>query len=339
MFRHRFCLGVLVLAVMGLIAIGCDNSGQSGKVQPGATTGQSSAAGATLDIAVIPKGTTHSFWKAVEAGARKAQAELGVNVIWRGPLKENDRQQQIDIVQQFISEGVDGIVLAPLDDTALRRPVQSAMGSGIPVVIFDSGLKGEPGKDFISFVATNNRLGGAMAGEALAKELGGRGKVVLLRYQEGSASTTERETGFLEALRKYPEIQVISENRYAGATTDDAMKASMQLLDQLQAADGIFCPNESSTHGMLLALRQAQLAGKKKFVGFDASAPLIDALRKGEIAALVSQDPMKMGYLGVKTLVSHIKGEKVEPVIDTGVQLLTRENLDTPEIKALISTQ
>jgi len=334
MFRFRFCLSVLVLAAMGLAAIGCDNSGQGGKVQPGATTRQSSAAGTTLDIAVIPKGTTHSFWKAVEAGARKAQAELGVNVIWRGPLKENDRQQQIDIVQQFISEGVDGIVLAPLDDTALRRPVQSAMASNIPVVIFDSGLRAEPGKDFISFVATNNRLGGAMAGE-----VGGRGKVVLLRYQEGSASTTERETGFLEALKKFPEIQVISENRYAGATTDDAMKASMQLLDQLQVADGIFCPNESSTHGMLLALRQAQLAGKKTFVGFDASAPLIDALRRGEIAALVSQDPMKMGYLGVKTLVGHINGEKVEPVIDTGVQLLTRDNLDTPEIKALISTQ
>jgi len=132
-------------------------------------------------IAVIPKGTTHVFWKSVEAGARAAGEELGVDIVWKGPLKENDRAQQIAIVEQFLTEGVAGIVLAPLDDTALRRPVQTAMQKKIPVVIIDSALRGEPGKDFVSFVATDNRKGGRLAGEELARLLNGQGRLVLLR--------------------------------------------------------------------------------------------------------------------------------------------------------------
>lgn len=322
-----------VLACLALLLAGCGKSEQSGQPQA------SSAVPSTLNIAVIPKGTTHSFWKAVEAGARKAADETGINMIWKGPVKENDRAQQIAIVEQFISEGVSGIVLAPLDDSALCRPVSSAMEKNIPVVIFDSGLKGEPGRDFVSFVATNNKLGGAMGGQYLVKLLNGKGKVVLLRYLEGSGSTTDRETGFLEVMGQNPGIQVTVDNRYGGATSGESKNSALQMLDKLKQADGIFCPNESSTFGMLLALRQANLAGKVRFVGFDASAELIKGLTDGEIHALVAQDPQKMGYLGVKTLVSHIRGEKVEPIIDTGVKLITPDNLNEPDIKQLIQTQ
>lgn len=289
-----------------------------------------------LKIALIPKGTTHLFWKSVEAGARKAEAELGVAIIWKGPLKENDRAQQIAIVEQFVTEGVSGIVLAPLDDAALVRPVNAANQKKIPVVIFDSALKGEAGKDFVSFVATNNKKGGSLGGEQLAKLLGGKGKVVLLRYQIGSASTVEREAGFVEAMSKNTDIQIISGNRYAGATAGEAKTASMNMLDKIKEANGIFCPNESSTFGMLLALRQTNLAGKIKFVGFDTSPPLIEALEKGEIDALVAQDPTRMGYEGVKTLVEHIRGKPVPAVVDTGVRLITRDNLSDPEIKKLL---
>jgi ribose transport system substrate-binding protein len=113
----------------------------------------------------------------------------------------------------------------------------------------------------------------------------------------------------------------------------------MRMADKLNEADGIFCPNESSTHGMLQALRKLGLAGKKKFVGFDASKDLVDALTKSEIDALVSQNPTRMGYEGVKTVVNHIRGQKVEPRIDTGVQLITRENLNDPDVRQLIGTQ
>lgn len=287
-------------------------------------------------IAVIPKGTTHSFWKTVEAGARQAGAELGVEIVWKGPLKEDDRAQQIGVVQQFVGSGVNAIVLAPLDDIALRTPVKSAMERNIPVVIFDSALKGEAPKDFISFVATDNRLGGRLAGEELARLLGGKGKVVLLRYSEGSASTAEREAGFLEVMKSHPGIQVIVDNRYAGATISAAQDAAMNLIDKIREADGLFAPNESSTQGLLLALRQTGLAGKKTFVGFDATPFLLAALNKGDLKALVAQNPKKMGYLGVKTAVQHLRGEKVPAAVDTGCVLVTTATLSTPEVRAVI---
>jgi ribose transport system substrate-binding protein len=292
-----------------------------------------------MKLAVIPKGTTHIFWKSVESGARAAGQELGVEIVWKGPLKENDRAQQIAIVEQFVTEGISGVVLAPLDNTALMRPVATAMKKKIPVVIFDSALKGQPGKDFVSFVATDNNKGGQLGGEHLSALLKGTGNVVLLRYQVGSASTMEREEGFLSAVRKSPGLKLIVDNRYAGATAGEAKTAAMNIIDRLREAQGIFCPNESSTFGMLLALRQNNIAGKVRFVGFDTSPPLIEALQKGEIDALVAQDPTRMGYEGVRTLVAHIQGKQVMKTIDTGVHLITRENLNSAEIKKLLGTQ
>lgn len=302
---------------------------------PGGTASQNAG---PRSVAVIPKGTTHEFWKSVEAGAKQAGQELGVNILWKGPLKENDRAQQIAIVEQFASEGVKGIVLAPLDDTALRRPVQAAMTKGTPVVIIDSALKGEAGTDFVGYVGTNNNLAGFLAGQHLAQLLGGTGKVVMLRYMEGSASTAEREAGFLEAMGKVRNrtIQVTVQNRYAGATASEAQTAALNMLDQLREADGIFASNESATFGLLLALRQNNLAGKAKFVGFDTSPPLVEALKKGELHALVAQNPRKIGYEGVKALVAKLDGKEVPASTDTGVKLITPENVETPEIQALI---
>jgi ribose transport system substrate-binding protein len=329
------------MALLGLfLAIsGCDNSSSNSTATSSGTTGGAAPAGQTRRIAVIPKGTTHVFWKSVEAGAKKAGEELGTEIIWKGPLKEDDRAEQIKVVEQFVSEGVDGIVLAPLDFEALARPVASATQSNIPVVIFDSALKGEPGKDFVSFVATNNRKGGQMAGEQLIKLLGGKGKVVLLRYNVGSASTEEREAGFLEVMKQHPEITVLVDNRYGGATVASAKDEAMKLTVQLKQADGVFCPNESSTLGMLGALKDNGLAGKIKFVGFDATPALVDAMKAGDIQALVAQDPTRMGYLGVKTLVTHIRGGKVDPVVDTGVRLITLESLNDPEIRKFLNLE
>jgi len=314
-----------VFIFAGLIALaGCKKNG-------GGSSGTT--------IAVIPKGTTHEFWKSVEAGAKQAGQEMNAEIIWKGPLKEDDRAQQIQLVEQFVTDRVSGIVLAPLDKDALLRPVREADDAKIPVVIIDSALSGEPGKDFVSFVATDNRKGGEIAGEQLAKTLNNKGKVVLLRYAEGSASTEQREAGFLDAIKKHPDIQIISENRYAGATVDTAKTASLNIIDTVKQADGVFTPNESSTLGMLLAMRESGLAGKVKFVGFDASVPLVEALQKNELDALVSQDPFKMGYEGVKTIITHIRGQAVPQTVDTGVHLITRENLDSPEIAELLKSR
>lgn len=323
-------VAVLVAAAVVFTAIGCKPR------QQGSTK---------YTIAVIPKGTTHVFWKSIHAGALKAEQELieagvDVEVIWKGPLKEDDRADQIKVVENFISRGVSGIVLAPLDDVALRRPVKDAVNSGIPVVIIDSGLKSD---DYTSFVATDNKIGGRKGGEHLAKTLGGKGKVIMLRYQEGSASTMNREQGFLDVLKeKYPDIEVVSSNQYGGATTESARQTSDNLLASYRAADGgltidgIFCPNESTAFAMLGALVDSGLAGKVKYVGFDSSERLVKGLRDGHIQGLVLQDPINMGYLGVKLLVAHLRGEKLEKRIDTGSEVATPENMDDPKIKNLL---
>src|SRR3954465_9785000 len=171
-------------------------------------------------IAVIPKGTTHEFWKSINAGAIKAQQELTANgdkveVIWKGPLREDDRDQQIQVVENFTSRHVSAIVLAPLDSQALVRPVNNAIAAGVPVVVIDSDLKSDK---YVSFVATDNYKGGQLAGEFMAKLLDGKGNVILLRYAVGSASTEAREAGFLDVLKKHSGIKLISSDQHAGAT-------------------------------------------------------------------------------------------------------------------------
>jgi ribose transport system substrate-binding protein len=299
--------------------------------------GACSSRGSQRKIAVIPKGTMHEFWKSIHAGAKKAADECGVEIIWKGPLKEDNREDQVKVVEDFISRGVNGIVLAPLDDVALVAPVEEAIKNKIPVVIMDSDLKSDKQ---VSFVATDNEKGGYLGGKRLAELLGEKGKVILLRYQEGSASTNKREEGFLRAMKEYPNIEVISSNQYAGATTETATQASENLLEKVRSGiwkvDGIFCPNESSAFGMLRALQNNKLAGKVKYVGFDASPKLVKALKDGEIEGLVLQNPAKMGYLAVQAMVEHLDGKPVEKRIDTGVVLATKENMEQPDIKALL---
>ncbi len=296
---------------------------------------------APYQVAVIPKGTTDEYWKSIHAGALRAQRELqaaGVDVaiIWKGPLREDDREQQVQVVENFVGRQVSGIVLAPLDARALVAPVEEAVGAHIPVVVIDSGLQSKLPS---SVVATDNREGGRLAARRLGGLLGGQGKVILLRYMVGSASTEEREEGFLEVMRRdFAGIQLISTEQHAGATRDSAKRAAENLLNRFGGeVTGVFASNESSASGMLLALRDAGLAGGKvKFVGFDASQVLDQALVAGDVQGLVVQDPVKMGYLGVKTLVAVLRGEKVPAVIDTGVGLVTPENMNDPVQAALL---
>ena len=296
----------------------------------------------TYQIAVIPKGTTHEFWKSIHAGAEKAKLELAtqgieVNIIWKGPLKEDDRDQQITVVQNFIGRKVDAIVLAPLDKKSLVGPVEEAVAAKIPVIVIDSGLES---KKQSSFIATDNTEGGRIAARNLGKLLGGKGNVILLRYQVGSASTEERETGFLEVMKKdFPAIKLISSDQHAGATRDSAKRVSENLLSRYgKEVNGIFASNESAASGMLLALRDAGLAGGKvKFVAFDAGETLNAGLKAGDVAGFVIQNPMAMGYLGVKAAVAAIRGEKVAPTVDTGVGFVTKENMNEPAIAELMN--
>jgi ribose transport system substrate-binding protein len=292
-------------------------------------------------IAVIPKGTGNDYWKVIHAGALKAQQELKsegveVNLIWDGPATEDmvDRQQQI--VQEMIDKHVSGIVIAPSDVRALVGPVEAAVQANIPVVVIDSGLQSVKQ---LSFVATDNYKGGVLGARQLGKVLEGKGKVILFRSRKGAAGTDARETGFRDALKnQFPGIEVISADQYAGGTYESAEKNATELLKRVgQEANGVFASNEIAAVGMLAALRTTGLAKKIKFVGFDASSRTLAALKDGDMQGFVVQDPMKMGYLGVRTIVDHLKGKKVDREIDTGCVMVTLDNLDKPAIADLVN--
>lgn len=324
-------LNLLLIAILiGLI--GCSSN---------QTTTNSQSSPKKYKIAVIPKGTTHSFWKSINAGANKAAADyktqgVDVEIIWKGPLKEDDREQQVQVVEGFISQGVNGIVLAPLDDKALVRPVEEAKKAGVPTVIMDSGLQSD---QITSFVATDNKKGGAMAADRLGEVLGGKGKVIMLRYAEGSASTNDRETGFLEEMKaKFPNIELISTDQYAGATRDTAKRASENLLQRFgNDVNGVFASNESASTGMLLALQDMGKAGKISFVGFDATPQFIEAMKNNQMQGVVLQNPFAIGELGVKAMVDSLLGKPVEKRVDTGAMMVTPENMNSAEAQKLLN--
>jgi ribose transport system substrate-binding protein len=322
MIRYSNRLVAVALA-LGLVASACGGGG--------------SAPAGRKQIAVIPKGTTNEFWKAIHAGAVKAANERGgVDIIWKGPIREDDRDEQIKIVENFVSKGVDGIVLAPLDDQALVPVLNDAKGRGIPVVIFDSSVKWD---DYVSFVATDNYKAGALGAERLAEVMGGKGDAILLRYAEGSASTMEREAGFLDTIKTHPGINVVSSNRYAGATVEPAYAAAENLLSTYKTVQGMFTPNESTTLGTLLALRAAgRLDGASgvKLVGFDAGDKLVEALEKGDLYGLVLQNPLRMADLAVNALLDSLAGKTVDKRIDTGEYMITPQNMKQPDMDALL---
>jgi len=291
-----------------------------------------------LLIAVVPMATTDEYWKSIHAGAVKAAKEIGVDILWKGPLTY-DRNAQLDVVENVILRKPDGIVLAPIDRNAARPGVENSVRSGIPVIIVDSNLNSN---QQVSYVATDNYKGGHLAGEHLAHLLHDQGNVLLFRGMAGNASVENRENGFLDALKKFPQIRLLSANQRIGTSYEESYKSAENLINRFKSAngkpgiDGVFCPNETSTFVMLRALQDSGLAGKVRFVGFDTSRKLNDALYKGQIDCLVVQNPVLMGYLGVQKLVDHIKGKVITRQIDTGVTLATTENAQDPTVHELL---
>ncbi len=309
------------LAILAAAACRPARSGDGASIKP-------------LRIAVIPIGTTHEFWKSVHAGALTAARELGVEIIWKGPLKEDDRNEQIQIVETLAGSGIDALVLSPLDDRALMRPVAEARREGIPTVIFNSALQGQ---EHAAFIATDNFLGGTLAAREIGRRAGGRGRLIMVRLMAGVEGTTKREEGFLATLRaEYPGIEVVSENQYAGPSTETAYQTMENLLARFGTVDAVFTPNESTTFGCLRALQDHGLAGKIVHVGFDSSEKLIDALAKGDLAGLVLQDPVAMGYRSVKTAVAIVRGEPYAKTESTAVVMAVRDNMNEPAIARLL---
>jgi ribose transport system substrate-binding protein len=280
------------------------------------------SAGGKRVIAVIPKGVAHFFWQSVHAGADAAGRDFGVEVMWKGPAQETDYSGQINIVEDAINRRVDGIVIAPSHGDALVPIVERAQREGT--------------ETYLSYVATDNRHGGVVAAERLAEKLGGKGKVAILGVKAGSVSTDEREQGFQDTIKqKYPGISIVA-FQYGDADRAKSLDRATDILTAHADLNGMFASNESSTVGAVQAIKQKGLEGKVVLGGFDSSPNLIDDLKAGAIDSLVLQNPFKMGYEGVKAIVAKLNGETPQRRLDTGVMLLTKDNLDTPEMQELI---
>ena len=274
-------------------------------------------------IAVIPKGTSHLFWVTVRQGAEDAGKEFGVDILWNGPAQETDYGRQLEILDSMINRRVDGIVVAATEKKVLNQSLARAKSLGIPVTVFDSGVDSD---DYISFVATNNYEAGELGARKLAALLGGKGKVAVVMNAPGSASTVERERGFTEAMGKeFPGIQIVA-TQFGMSDRAKAMSVAENMLTAHPDLNGLFASAEPMSVGASQALKSRSLAGKVKFVGFDSSEGLIADMKAGVIDALVVQDPHKIGYEAVKTIVDKLNGKTPSKRLDLGAKVITKSD-------------
>ena len=309
MRKRRSVLGLILLAVA--VGTACNESRR---------------------IGVVPKSEDPVFWQIVRAGTLAAADEAGVEIDWQGPAEETDYSTQIEIVERMISSGVDGLVVAPTNATRLANVVEQAVEAGIPVTIFDSAIRSDR---YVSFVATNNYSAGITAGKRMGEALDGKGKVAVVKMVRGSASTTQRELGFEDALKDFPDVEIVAE-RFCQAQWQTAIEVTQEMLSEHEDLSGIFASAEPATLGAAKGLKERGLADAVKLVGFDFSDQLETDLKDGVIDALVVQDPFFIGQTAVNTIVAKLNGETPDKVIQSPSRLVTVEDLSKPEIDALL---
>lgn len=335
---------LFALIVFGLAGFGCTSGSSNSSSTNAPTADKGAKTDKQLTLAVIPKSTGGEFWETVEQGARDAGKDLDVTIKWEGPLTETEIAEQNKIIENLLNLGVDGMAVAPLNNKATRKPIEDVVAADVPVVVFDSAVDGNA---HTSYVATDNKAGGALAAKYLAEKLGkDKKRVFVLRYVQGTASTEQRGDGFIDAA-KAAGMEIIGDPYCEDPTVAGGIKAAANSLERFVKdgkleVDGVFATNLYSTLGVLAALDDLRQSGVKTdavFVGFDTSPKLVEALKNGGVNALVAQNPRRMGYLAVETLTKHLRGEKVEPIIDTGVELVTKERLEEPGIRKLVGLE
>lgn len=283
-------------------------------------------------MGVVPKGANHIFWQTVHAGAIKAGQEFGFEIEWNAPTLEVDSSRQIEIVESMVNRRLAGIVLAPVDRKALVNIVERAARESVPVSIFDSGIDTEKR---VSYVATDNAEGGRMAARRLGELIGGKGKVAIIGFMPGSASTMEREQGFQDEIRaKFPEVNIVA-LQFGMADRAKAMAVTENVLTAHPDLAGLFADNESSSSGAVQALK-SRGAKNVRMVAFDASEQLLADLKSGVIDSLVVQNPFKMGYEATRAIGLALRGETPPAYVDSGATLVRAEDLEIPEIQELL---
>ena len=330
--------GLMTATALSLTTLGCPKDTPTPPANSGATgatpAGPTAASGKKLKISVIVKGTANSFWKTMEAGADAAGKEDNVDILFDGPTPEGDIQNQINLVETQITNQVDGLVLAACDTNALVKPVQEAAKKGIPVVMVDSGITDTTTP--VCYIATDNVKGGQVAADNLAKAIGEKGNVALLGIAKGSASSDQRDQGFLDALKKYPNIHLVA-TQYSQNKVETAVDALTNILTAHPDIVGVFATSEANGVGAANALKQRKRNGKVTLIAFDSSKEEVAALEDGTIMALMVQDPYQMGYKGVKTIEQALKKEPIETkTMDSGLKVVTKQNMTDPDIAKLL---
>jgi ribose transport system substrate-binding protein len=290
---------------------------------------------ARTTIAVVPKGQVHVFWQTVRAGAEAASRDAGVEMLWAAPQVETDFTGQASIVEDFINRRVAAIVLAPAHQDALVSVAERAIDAGIPVVVMDSGLSSTRP---VSYVATDNYEGGALAAREMGRVTSGKGKIAVVGIAPGSGSGLERESGFQDTIKKeFPGIEIVG-LQYSDSDRGRALTVAEDLLTRTPDLAGLFGSNESAAVGVFRAVQNRGKKGQVKVVGFDASSDLLEALEDGTIDALVVQNPFRIGHDAVAAALLAIEKKPVEKRVDTGVVVVTRENLNSPEVQKVLGS-
>jgi len=283
-------------------------------------------------IVYIPKDTNSPYWLIVKSGADAAAEKYGAKVEMLGPSVPTDIATQVNIANDQITRGVSAILLTAGDATALAPVTERAKKEGIPLIAVDSGVKSDAP---LSYIATDNINAAKIAAEKLAELIDYKGKVLLMSFVAGSQTASEREKGFIEGIKQFPNIDLVG-TQYSLADASRAMTIMENMLTAYPDLAGVFTGEEKTGAGVARQLELSEKAGIVKMVAFDASEQLIQGLQKGTVDALIVQQPYQMGYLGVEFAMKVINGETIPKFVETPIMVVTKDNFNDPEVQKVL---
>jgi ribose transport system substrate-binding protein len=290
-----------------------------------------------VTIALIPGLTADGFYVTMHKGAEAAAKAVGAELLYQGAAEWNV-SLEVPILDAIIAKKPSAIMIAPVDKTQLIAPLKKAFDAGITIVCVDTFIgngvfqTGAGDADFpISYVASDNVLGGRIAARALAKAIGDKGKVYVSNVKPGVSTTDQREEGFKLEMKSHPNITVL-ETQF---NDDDANKAAAQVqavIGRVPDLAGVFGANLFSAGGTANGVKQAGMVGKVKLAGFDAPESVVAQLKDGTFELTVAQHPAEIGYFGFIAAHAFVTGNPVPTAIGTGFSVMTKDNIDDPNV-------
>lgn len=286
-----------------------------------------------IKVDVIGKAAGQDFWLTCKEGAFDAGKELGIDVSFQTPENESQVDKQIKMVKDDIENGVDAIVLAPLDKKKLNKVIDEAKEKGIPVLTVDSDVTS---RSRAAIIGTDNRSAGAIAARNAAAMINEKGTIAVMCHVKGAQTTIERRDGFLDEIKKNHKNIKISDIRYCGGNADKAFRKTKKMIEENTGLDCIYATNEGAATGAARAVDELGLKNEISLIGFDSSTTEIKFLKEGVVDGMMVQNPYNMGYLGVRNIIKVLKGREIDKELDTGAMFVDRENLDDEDTQWLL---